>query len=133
MICIIVCGNAQVIYFHATEPGASAEKANTTVCDHSISATTLSVSHPLWVGSSSGWVEGHAVSGGGPAAMTVASLLGAAEARSQNYFNIVLSLKRPQLPQTSPMTLQLAMPIVLLQAFSRMTSGSSRADAVKVR
>ena len=65
--------------------------------------------------------------------MTVASLLGAAEARSQNYFNIVPSLKRPQLPQTSPMTLQLAMPTVLLQAPSRTTSGSSRADAVKVR
>lgn len=47
-------------FSHATEPGASAEKANTTVCDHSISATTLSVSHPLWGGSSSGWVEGHA-------------------------------------------------------------------------
>ena len=49
------------IFSHATEPGASAEKANTTVCDHSISATTLSVSHPLWGGSSSGWgwVEGH--------------------------------------------------------------------------
>ena len=65
--------------------------------------------------------------------MTVAFLLGAAEARSRNYFNIVLSLKRPQLPQTSPMTLQLAMPTVLLQALSRMTSGSNRADAVKVR
>lgn len=65
--------------------------------------------------------------------MTVASLLGAAEARSQNYFNIVSSLKRPQLPQTSPMTLQLAMPTVLLQAHSRTTSGSSCADAVKVR
>lgn len=65
--------------------------------------------------------------------MTVAFLLGAAEARSQNYFNIVSSLKRPQLPQTSPMTLQLAMPTVLLQAPSRTTSGSSRADAVKVR
>ena len=48
------------IFSHATEPGAYAEKANTTVCDHSISATTLSVSHPLWGGSSSGWVEGHA-------------------------------------------------------------------------
>jgi len=65
--------------------------------------------------------------------MTVASLLGATEARSQKYFNIVLPLKRPQLPQTSPMTLQLATPTVLLQAPSRMTSGSSRADAVKVR
>ena len=32
-------------FSHATEPGASAEKANTTVCDHSVSATTLSVSH----------------------------------------------------------------------------------------
>lgn len=65
--------------------------------------------------------------------MTVASLLGAAEARSQNYFNIVLPLKRPQLPQTSPMTLQLATPTVLLQAPSRTTPGSSSADAVKVR
>ena len=33
------------IFSHATEPGAYAEKANTTVCDHSISAMTLSVSH----------------------------------------------------------------------------------------
>lgn len=65
--------------------------------------------------------------------MTLAFRLEAAEARSQNYFNIVPSLKRPQLPQTSPMTLQLVMPTVLLQAHSRMTSGSSRADAVKVR
>lgn len=59
--------------------------------------------------------------------------LGAAEARSQNYFKVILPLKRPQLPQTSPMTLQLATPTVPPQAPSRMTSGSSRADAVKVR
>ena len=58
--------------------------------------------------------------------------LGAAEARSQNYFNVVLPLKRLQLPQTLPMSLQLAMPTVPLQAPSRVTSGSSRADAVKV-
>lgn len=64
--------------------------------------------------------------------MTLAFRLDAAEARSQNYFNIVLSLKRPQLPPTSRMTLQLATPTILLQALSRMTSGSSRADTVKV-
>jgi len=59
--------------------------------------------------------------------------LGAAEARSQNYFNVVLPLKRPQLPQTSPLTLQFATPTIQPQAPSRTTSGSSRADAVKVR
>ena len=55
--------------------------------------------------------------------------LGAAEARSQNYFNIVPPLKRPQLR----MTLQFATPTIQPQAPSRTTSGSSRADAVKVR
>ena len=59
--------------------------------------------------------------------------LGAAEARSQNYFNVVLSLKRLQLPQTLPMSLQLSMPTVPLQAHTRVTYGSSRADAVKAR
>lgn len=57
----------------------------------------------------------------------------AAESRSQNYSNVALLLKGPQLPQTSPMTLQLATPTVLLQAPSRTTPGSSSADAVKVR
>lgn len=76
------------------------------VRDRRAGATSLAVFHSLWGGSNSGWVEGHAVSGGGPVAMTVASLLGAAEARSQNYFNLVLSLKRPQLLHISPTILQ---------------------------
>ena len=42
-------------FFHTTKPSASTEMVNTSVCDRSISATTLSVSHRAVPGTAGGW------------------------------------------------------------------------------